>query len=173
MFAPLPGWNKMISFLTSLMAISYAIAPICLLTLRKQAASQKRPFSLPYATTWSHLAFMICNLMTYFSGWNTLSKLSLAVLAGMAVLLSYHFFSQRGRAIRFDWAASTWLWPYFSGLTLLSYLGNFGGGTHRLPFGWDCFIVCLFSILIMQLADRFRLDDATTRRYIKALNLTT
>lgn len=171
MFAPLPGWNKMIAFLTSLMAISYAIAPICLLTLRQQVSQQRRPFQLPFATAWSHAAFMICNLMTYFSGWQTISKLGLALLTGLAVLLSYHYCSQRGRAIRFDWRQSLWMWPYFIGLTVLSYLGNFGGGIHRLPFGWDCISVCLLSILVMRLAVHYRLPNAITARQINALNL--
>ena len=171
MFAPLPGWDKMITFLTSLMAISYAIAPICLLTLRKQLPEQARPFKLPFANIWGNLSFAICNLMTYFSGWDIISKLSIALLLGFAILFSYYLFSKRGREITFDWRASLWIWPYFAGLSYISYLGNFGHGHGVLPPGWDYLVIILFSCLIMQLALRFRLEDDETRQYIKALNL--
>ena len=173
LFAPLPGWNKMISFLTSLMAISYAIAPICLLTLRKQAPNQARPFTLRRAEFWSNLAFMICNLITYFTGWHIISKLGIGLLIGLTILLIYHRASERGKKIHFDWRASIWIWPYFFGISIISYLGNFGHGTGLLPFGWDCVVVCIFSYLIMQLAIYFRLDDNKTLRYINELELET
>ena len=57
LFAPLPGWNKMISFLTSLMTLTYTIGPICLIALRDQAPHQKRPLRLPFATVWGSIAF--------------------------------------------------------------------------------------------------------------------
>ncbi len=171
LFAPLPGWNKMITFLTSLMAISYAIAPICLLTLREQVPEHKRPFTLAYAKPWAHAAFMICNLMTYFTGWYIISKLSISLLLGLAVLFLYHRFSPRGKEIHFDWKASTWIWPYFIGISLISYLGNFGQGIQFLPFGWDCVVVCLFSYVIMKLAIHYRLDDNKTQAYINDLQL--
>ncbi len=171
LFAPLPGWDKMITFLTSLMAISYAIAPICLLTLRRQVPNQTRPFTLYCATPWAYVAFMICNLMTYFSGWYIISKLSIALLVGFFILLIYHRCSSRGRAIHFDWYASTWIWPYFIGLSLISYFGNFGHGHHLVPFGWDCLLICLFSYFIMKLAIHFRLNDNKTQAYIADLKL--
>jgi hypothetical protein len=173
LFAPLPGWDKMISFLTSLMAISYAIAPVCLLTLRKQAPHQARPFMLKYASFWSNLAFMICNLMTYFTGWHIIQKLGVGLLAGLAILLLYHKISERGKIIRFDWKASSWIWPYFTGISIISYLGNFGHGLGVLPFGWDCLVICIFSYAIMQLATHFRLEDSRTLSYIKELKLDT
>lgn len=171
LFAPLPGWNRMISFLTSLMAISYAIAPVCLLTLRQQAPHQLRPFKLKYPKFWANIAFIICNLMTYFTGWQIISKLSIGLIAGLIILFCYHRFSERGKNIYFDWKSSTWIWPYFTGISLISYLGNFGEGLGILHFGWDCVVVSLFSLAIMQLAVHYRLDDSKTLSYIESLEL--
>src|SRR3990167_10504548 len=53
LFAPLPGWNKMMGFLTSLMTFTYTIGPICLIALREQAPDQKRPFHLPFPIIWA------------------------------------------------------------------------------------------------------------------------
>jgi amino acid transporter len=170
-FAPLPGWNNLVSFLTSLMAITYGIAPVCLLTLRKQAPNQPRPFKLPYSTAWANLAFFICNSMTYFSGWKIISKLTIALLLGLVILFSYHFGSKRGKKITFYWKASTWIWPYFLGLYIISYLGNFGGGRNIIPFGWDFVIIAIFSYIIMKIAVNFRLEDKKTLDFIKDLQL--
>ena len=171
LFAPLPGWDKMITFLTSLMAITYGVAPVCLLTLRRQLPDQARPFKLPYARCWSNFAFIICNCMTYFSGWNIISKLSIALCIGFLILLLYHFFTERGRGIEFHWRSSMWIWPYFMGLSLISYLGSFGHGLGLIPFGWDCVVVAIFSLLIMQLAIWSRLHDNETQAYIEDLKL--
>lgn len=103
MFMPLPGWDKMVSFLTSIMGITYAIAPISLIALRAQMPDYPRPFKLPFPKTWSFVAFYICNLISYWSGWNIISKLSIILIAGLIVLFSYHFFTKRGRKIEFHW----------------------------------------------------------------------
>jgi len=171
LFAPLPGWNKMISFLTSLMAITYAIAPISLLALRKQVPEQHRPFKLPFAKLFGFAAFYFCTLMSYWSGWDIISKLGISFAAGMIVLFTYHFGTARGRQLTFHWRESAWIWPYFTGLTLISYLGNFGNGLNILPFGWDFVVIAIFCWIIVGLAQHFILPAAVTRQYINRLNL--
>lgn len=168
-FAPLPGWQNMVSFLASLMAASYVITPICLLTLRKQAPNLKRPFKLPIVGTWSTVAFFLCNLLCYWSGWLIISKLSLCLLISIVVFFLYHMISKRGSHTHLDLKSSIWIWPYFTGLTLISYAGNFGGGRQFIPFGWDIVVIFLFSIAILQLAVRFCLPADRTQRFIQKL----
>lgn len=171
MFAPLPGWNKMISFLTSLMAITYAIAPISLLALRKQIPEQRRPFKIPCHTLFSFFAFYFCTLMSYWSGWEIISKLSISFLAGMIILFTYHFGTKRGRELTFHWRESTWIWPYFIGLSLISYAGNYGGGGGWLPFGWDFAVIAVFCAITLSISQRFMLPAAVTQQYVAQLNL--
>lgn len=171
MFAPLPGWNKMVGFLTSLMALTYAISPVCLLALRDQAPTQHRPFKLPFIRLWTWLAFYICTLLSYWSGWTVISKLAIALILGLIVLFSYHHFTKRGRELTFHWRASIWVWPYFSGLILISYLGNFGQGLGRIPFGWDFVIIGIYCIFILWLSQRYKLPASVTQGYIAKLNL--
>lgn len=171
MFAPLPGWKNMITFLTSLMGVTYAIGPICLLALRDQIPNQPRPFKLPCVKLWTFLSFYICTLIIFWSGWYIISKLSIALLAGFIILLGYHFFSERGRRLEFHWAASLWLWPYFIGITVLSYYGSFGGGLNKMPFGWDLLIIAVFCIVIMWISQKFKLPAATTQQFISELKL--
>ena len=166
MFAPLPGWDKMVGFLSSLMSLTYAIAPIALIALRRQMPDIKRPFKLPFTPVWSWLAFYIATLMSYWSGWETVSKISFALAIGLVVFFGYHCFPARGRSFKIDWRESTWMWPYFIGLTLLSYIGDFGTGKHLIPFGMDFVIIGVFCALIMMLAVRFRLPDESTKEYV-------
>jgi len=171
LFAPLPGWNMMISFLTSLMAITYAIAPISLLALRKQIPDQSRPFALPYPKLFGFMAFYFCTLMSYWSGWNIISKLSISFAIGMMILFIYHFSTARGRKLQFHWRESTWIWPYFIGISLISYLGSFGNGLNIIPFGLDFLVIAVFCGLILALAQHFILPSVITRQYIAQLDI--
>lgn len=171
MFAPLPGWDQMVSFLTSLMSITYAIGPVCLLALRYQMPDQKRPFKLPFATFWSTTAFYLCTLLIYWSGWGVLSKLGIALLIGLAVLFIHRRFIKTHDKSPLDFRASIWVWPYFSGIILISYLGRFGHGRGIVPFGWDFLIIAIFCVLIMWLAIKFRLKSEVTAHYIQELHV--
>lgn len=167
-FAPLPGWKKMISFLASLMAASYVITPICLLTLRKLAPDYKRPLKLPFASVWATAAFYFCNLLTYWSGWDIIWKMEICLAASVVFLFIYHYGTKRGRQLHLDFKAALWIWPYFSGLALISYLGDFGGRA-LIPFGWDMLTLLLFSIGIMYLAVNFSLAEDKTKRFLDKL----
>ncbi len=171
MFAPLPGWDKMITFLTSLMAITYAVGPITLMALRKQAPDQKRPFRLPFGFTWSAISFYLCTLFIYWSGWDIISKLGIGFLAGFICLFSYHFLTERGRKISLHWKSSIWIWPYFIGITIISYLGSFEGGMGIITFGWDFLALGILSLITVWLSIIFRLPSEITKRYIANLNL--
>lgn len=171
LFAPLPGWDKLATFLGSLLAMSYAVGPITLLALRKQVPLQNRPFRLRLPKILSLIAFYICTLLIYWSGWNIISKVGIAIFVGFIVLFSYHFFTKRGSKQKLNWYASLWLWPYLIGITVISYLGNFGGGRGILPFGWDFLVITIFSVIILWLSLIFKLPAIETQEYVDHLHL--
>ena len=70
-----------------------------------------------------------------------------------------------------SFVSSVWVWPYFTGISFISYLGNFGGGHEIIPFGWDFAIIAIFCILTMWLAMRFKLSANETENYIQQLNI--
>lgn len=171
MFAPLPGWDQMVAFLTSLLAITYSIGPISLLALRHQLPQQHRPFRLPFVKIWATVAFYISTLLVYWNGWLIISKMGVALASGIIALVAYRLFSKNARKLNLDWHAATWLWPYLIGLTGLSYLGSFGGGRGIMPFGWDCLVIAIFSLVIMMLAMKFKLPSIKTEEHVaKAIN---
>lgn len=171
LFAPLPGWNIMMGFLTSLMTFTYTIGPICLIALREQAPLQHRPFRLPCATLWGTVAFYFCTVFSYFNGWDIISKLGVSFMAGFVVLIGYRLCSKNIVKPKLRWKASLWIWPYIGGLTLLSYLGSFGGGKNIIPFGWDLVVLAFFSVFIVYLARKYKMPGARTQEYIEALSL--
>lgn len=171
MFAPLPGWDKMITFLSSLMAITYGIGPIALLALRVQLPNYPRAFRLPFGKAWAVLAFYLCNLYAYWSGWHIIIKFEIAVFIGVVVLFFYHLRAHDEETL--GWKQSIWLWVYFVGLGMISYLGSFGGGLGVLPFGVDFVVVAIFSVFIAWLALKYRLPASRTEEYIKALRAET
>jgi len=170
-FAPLPGWGAMMSFLTSLLAITYAIGPICLIALRYQLPKQNRPFKLPFGLVWATLAFYICTLLAYFSGWHIISKLGIAIIAGLCLLFIEQILSNKAQKIYLNWRETLWLWPYLIGLTIISYIGNYGGGKHLYSMGIIFSMIAIFCIVIMFLAVYFRLPSKKTLEYVKELHL--
>jgi amino acid transporter len=150
----------MVSFLVSGMVLSYAMGPIALLCMRLELPQQKRAFKLPFAYIICPLAFYFCNLLSYWTGWDTIYKLTIAMLVGLAV---YAVTIWRARMTWQDTGLQTGLWvvPYFSGLVLISYLGSFGG-KNIIPFGWDFLVIGIFSLTIMLIAIKNRARMTST-----------
>jgi amino acid transporter len=150
LFLPLPGWQSMVGFLVSGMVISYAMGPIALLCLRRELPNEKRLFRLPAANLLCLLAFYFCNLISYWTGWDTIYKLAIAIVVGFAV---FAIAALRGKvkARSLGLKSAIWVIPYLSGLVLISYLGSFGG-KNIISFGWDFFVIAIFSAIILYLA---------------------
>ena len=169
LFAPFPGWKSMASFLTSLMALTYIISPVCLLTLRlKLPDHANRQFKLPWPVLWNGTAFYICALFVYWIGWDILQKLFVALFIGFVILISYRLSKDRKTAFQLDWKHSAWIWVFFIGSSIISHFGSFGG-TGVLPFGWDFLAVALLSALSLWLAVKYAYSPEKLRREIDGL----
>jgi amino acid transporter len=148
MFLPFPGWQSMVSFIISCFVISYIIGPISLIQLRHSHPDQPRPFRLPYAAAISYLAFYICNLLIFWTGWQTVSRLMIAMLIGFVVFI-IHCCRTNIKTFFIQLQAAWWLVPYLAGIGIISYLGSFGG-IKMIPFGIDFVIIALFTWVIFK-----------------------
>ena len=154
-FLPLPGWQSMVSFLISAMVITYAMGPIALVSLRMTMPHKERPFRLPAANILCLIAFYSCNLFSYWTGWETISKL--AIILGLGLTVFMLGIVRRQFKINYkEFKSGMWIIPYLSGLILFSYLGAYGG-KNIVPFGWDFVLLGIFSLAIFYLAIRSRL----------------
>jgi len=166
LFLPLPGWQAMVSFLVSGMVISYAMGPVALLCMRLELPNEKRAFRLPAAKFMCALAFYFCNLLSYWCGWETISKLAIAMLVGI-IFFVLACLRGRVRTESLGLRSGLWIIPYLLGLVLLSYFGAFGG-KNIMPFGWDFLVIGIFSIVILYLAVINR-ATVTSRGYEQCL----
>ena len=147
LFLPFPGWQKLVSFIISCFIVSYIIGPIALVGLRKTQPDAHRPFFLPFAKMISLLAFYICNLLIFWTGWHTVSRMMIALSIGFA-FFAWYAFREKHSLWRKEWRSAWWIIPYFALLAVISYLGTFGGGNNWIPFGIDFIIVGLLTVII-------------------------
>jgi amino acid transporter len=150
LFLPLPGWQAMVSFLVSAMVISYAMGPVAVLCLRIELPNEVRHFRLPFPKVICSLAFYFCNLLSYWTGWDTVYKLAIAILIGFG-FFSLAYFRGKLKDTTIGFKSAFWIVPYLSGLVLISYLGSFGG-KNIIPFGWDFLVIAIFSMVMLYLA---------------------
>ena len=123
LFLPFPGWQELVAFLTAVVVIAYALGPLSLLALRQQLPNQKRPFRLPWAEFFCPLAFMICGLLIYVTGWAVAWKLGLVFfVCGTVFITSQLLFRQK-----MDLISALWIPPFLIGLVFLTWLGGHGG----------------------------------------------
>lgn len=151
LFLPFPGWQHMVSFIISCFIVSYIIGPIALISLRKTQPDQHRPFRLPYATFFALAAFYICNLLIFWTGWETVYKMMIALSIGF-IFFAIHCYQVKDNLWVKQWNSSWWIFVYLIGMTIISYLGTFGKGIGKIPFGMDFLVIALWSIIIFFLA---------------------
>jgi amino acid transporter len=169
-FLPFPSWQTLIGFITSATVLSYGLQPISLTALRRQAPDLARPYRLQFAEIIAPAAFIIANLIIYWSGWDTDWRLGIAVLLGFILLALNGLLAPADRKPSIEWKAAYWIVPYLAGLIVLSFIGakDFGG-RGLIPFGWDALVVAVFSLVIYVWAVSQRLPDETAKKYITEL----
>lgn len=145
LFLPFPGWQKLVSFIISCFIISYIIGPLSLVALRHTQANTHRPFKLPCANLIALIAFYVCNLLIFWTGWTTVSKMMVALSIG---LLYFFIRSIKHSDFRDHWRRAWWMIPYFIALAIISYLGSFGNGKNIISFGPDFLVIGILSVIV-------------------------
>ncbi|NNM59223.1 MAG: APC family permease [Legionellales bacterium] len=168
-FFPFPGWKLMVDFISSLMAFSYVLGPVCLLALRYQMSEQKRPFKLPFGKLWSFWALYICTMVGYWTGWHVIFKLVFFIAFAVVFYLVFRFFSKEAQKVPLDIKSSLWMFIYFGGLTIVSYLGSFGGGTGQLKFGSDFIVLAILTVVSLCVATKYRVSDEEVKERAAAI----
>jgi len=178
-FLPFPGWAQLVGFISSATVIAYAMAPLALGALRLQDPARERPYRLPGGRILAPVGFIIANEIILFSGWAVVWKLIAAIIIGFILLLISFATTKPERRPSLDWRSAMWLWPYLLGLGVISYLSSFDihtvntvpliglkGPVNDLTFGWDIFVMAVFSVVIYVVAIRTRLSDECSQEYI-------
>ena len=159
-FLPFPSWQGLVGLVTSATVIMYGFAPITLVALRKADPDRPRPYRLPFATPISVLAFIAANLIIYWTGWSTDWKLLVGVLVGYVIFGVSYAVKRPVEKPPLDPIALAWMLPWFIGLAVISFLGQYGDGLGVLPEWIDLLVVAVFSIAIFFLGVRMALSKA-------------
>lgn len=162
-FLPFPSWGKLVAIITSATAIMYAFAPVSLAALHKSDPDRPRGYRLPAPKFMCPAGFCAANLIIYWSGFDTMWKLLAMIFAGRVL---FEFRLRRASADRtdIDWRATSWIYPWLIGLTVISVLGRYGHGHSVIPDWVDLAVVVVFSLAIFYYAVEFRMKDSAVQR---------
>jgi amino acid transporter len=156
-FLPFPSWQSLVGLITDATVIMYAFAPITLLALRKADPDRTRPYRLPAASILAPLAFIAANEIIYWTSWTTVEKLMLAIVLGYVVFGISFALGRPMERPPLDPKSLIWILPWFIGLAVISYHGQYGG-TKLIPEWVDLGVVAVFSLVIFFLAVGLRLS---------------
>ena len=150
---PFPSWHSLVGLITGASVLMYAGAPLSLGAFRGQVPDANRPYQMPWAAVLAPVAFVVADLLIYWSGFEVIWKLGIVLVIGYVLIgISMAFDPQRPPL---DWKSATWLPAWLIGLGILSWQGQYSGGavlspvnTNNIPFWWDIVAVAGFSLII-------------------------
>jgi amino acid transporter len=152
-FGPFPSWNKLVNLVTDATAIMYAFAPIALGALHKSDADRPRSYRMPMPQILLPAAFSFAGLLIYWGGFEFIWKIDLAIVLGLVLFYI-------GTIVKKTYDPTSvrhgyWVVPWLIGLTIISYLGEYGDGSkmelHKVPVLHnyaDIVITIVFSLVI-------------------------
>jgi amino acid transporter len=156
-FLPFPSWGKLVGIITSATAIMYAFAPVSLAALHKSDPDRPRGYRIPVPKLMCPAGFCAANLIIYWSGFDVMWKLLAMIFVGRVL---FEFALRRASADRtdIDWRATSWIWPWLVGMTIITVLGRYGHGHDVFPDWVDIAVVIAFSLAIFYYAVEFRMS---------------
>ncbi len=153
---PFPSWHSLVSLVTSASVLMYAGAPLAMGALRQQVPDASRPYRMPGAAVLGPIAFIIANLIIYWSGFETIWKLGIAMVVGYVLIAI--FMAIDPERPKLQWRSAQWLPVYLILMGVISWQGQFGpNNTGRIPFGIDLLLVAVLSLGIFYWAQATRL----------------
>lgn len=162
------GWSELLSFNSGAIVLSMCLGPVTVLALRHQVPDRARPFRLRSVAVLARVAFVVISLIIYWTGWETMIKLTIPIAVGVGVL-GWRIFRDRELGRSLALRSLTWLGPYYAGLLVLTYIGWFGGGRELLPFGVDMVVVVVFALILFEWGLRSALPASVAAEAVAAV----
>jgi amino acid transporter len=144
---PFPSWRSLVGIIVGASVLMYAGAPLSVGAFRRQVPDANRPYRMPAASVLAPAAFVVADLLIYWSGFEVVWKLGIVLVIGYVLIgISMAFDKHRPPL---DWKSAVWLPVWLIGMGILSWQGQYGpGNTANIPFWWDMLIVAGFSVVI-------------------------
>ncbi len=165
---PFPSWRSLVGIITGASVLMYAGAPLSLGAFRGQVPDANRPYRMPAASFLAPAAFVVADLLIYWSGFIVVWKLGIVLIIGYVLIGICMAFDQNRPPL--DWKSAVWLPVWLIGMGIISWQGQFPTpstppakaptNTFNIPFWWDIVIVAAFSLIIYYWAMRTKLPRA-------------
>ena len=121
---PFPSWHSLVSLVTGASVLMYAGAPLAMGAFRRQVPEADRPYRVPAGEVVSPLAFIIANMLIYWSGFVTVWKLGVVIVIGYVLIAICMAFDENRPPL--DWKSAQWLPFYLLGVGVISWQGQYG-----------------------------------------------
>ena len=181
---PFPSWAALVGIVTGASVLMYAGAPLSLSAFRGRLPDYERPYRVRGAVWFSPLAFVVANMIIYWSGFVVIWKLGICIVIGYAIITAFRLLHRAGLHIfdgdppPLDWRSAQWLPFYLIGMGIISWLGQYPDAavtspgappinTNTIPFGWDFVVVVAFSLVIFYWAQWSKLPRTEVERLIE------
>jgi amino acid transporter len=153
---PFKGWHSLVGLITGATVLMYAGAPISLAAFRKQVPEANRPYRMPGATVVAPMAFIAASFIIYWSGFQIIWKLGVALAIGYVLIAIWMFYDKQRPPV--EWKSAQWLPFFLLGNGIISWMGQYGpDNTGRIPSGYDLLILAAFNLVIFYWAVAVRL----------------
>jgi len=153
---PFPSWRSLVGIITGASVLMYAGAPLSLGAFRGQVPDANRPYRMPGAMVLAPAAFVVADLLIYWSGFIVVWKLGIVLVIGYVLIGISMAFDQNRPPL--DWKSAVWLPVWLLGMGVISWQGQFPTpstpaakaptNTFNIPFWWDIVVVAAFSLII-------------------------
>jgi amino acid transporter len=156
---PFPSWRDLVGIIVGASVLMYAGAPLSVGAFRRQVPDADRPYRMPAASFLTPAAFVVANLLIYWSGFVVVWKLGIVLVIGY-VLIGIGMALDKERP-PLDWKSAVWLPVWLVGVGIISWQGQYpspaDGNTGNIPFWWDMLVIAVFSLVIFYWAMATRL----------------
>ena len=162
---PFPSWQSMVGFLQSCLVLGYIVGPMALMVYVQKQSQDFSPRAKRGIEFICVVAFYICNLMIFWSGWHTIEKMMWLFTSGYAVFAIYCYRQKSTHGVmNMNFMRGSWVIAYIIGMGVISKYSSFGGN-NSIPFGRDFIVMAVFSGVIFYIA---RMCAAITRSPVTA-----
>ncbi|MBX7467002.1 APC family permease [Streptomyces sp. MAG02] len=144
---PFGGWQDIVSVMGDMYLIVYAASAVAAAAFRAHDRDRGLPPAdgqVPGVRWIAPVSFVVAGEFVFWSGWHHLRLALPLVLAGVPLFLMLRRDAE-GRSTRLELRHGAWLVFYLGALTLLSWLGTFGG-SGRLPAPYDSLVVAVLAL---------------------------
>ena len=143
---PFPSWETLIGVVSAALVLSYALAPVTVGALRRNAPDLPRPFRTSCFAVMGPASFIVAALIVYWSGWSTVSwLLGLQILMFFGYLACKKYVPTENVSFNQQVKSSLWLIGFYVMTIGISYLGSFGG-IEALKTPWDVVVMSIMSL---------------------------